>query len=77
MDARELSEIRRAAAKARWAGVSERSRSRQMKKVRANGGGRPRSPDRCFCGERTLWTAALRAFACCKKAGAYPERRKP
>ena len=44
-----------AAGKARWAGVGKRSRSRQMKAVRANGGGRPRSKKaRCFCGKYTL-----------------------
>jgi hypothetical protein len=35
----------------------------------------PRKKDvpRCFCGKRTLHTATLRAFDCCKKAGKYPE----
>lgn len=74
---KELTEARRAAGRARWAGVGERARSRQMKKIRANGGGMPRSKGpRCFCGQYTLRSAALRSFDCCKRAGLYPKKRK-
>lgn len=76
MNGKELSEARRAAGRARWANVGERSRSRQMKKIRANGGGRPRGAQRCFCEANTLRSAALRAFDCCKRAGLYPQKRK-
>lgn len=45
------SESRRAAGEARWAGVSKRARSRQVKAIRANGGGRPRANGPCcWCG---------------------------
>lgn len=67
-----LTEARKAAGKARWEGVSKRARSRQMKAVRANGGGRPRSKERCFCGTYTLYTATQRGFDCCKRAGMHP-----
>lgn len=68
----DLTEVRRAAGEARWAGVSARTRSKEMKKVRANGGGRPRSEGpRCFCGRYTLHSASQRKFDCCKRAGVY------
>ena len=62
-----------AMSKARWAKVSQRDRSKILKAVRASpGSGRQRSPDRCFCGERTRHSAELRAFDCCKRAGKFP-----
>lgn len=71
-DDQELIEARRAAGAARWAGVGKRARSRQMKAVRAKGGGMPRSEGpRCFCGKYTLHSARLRKFDCCKRAGVF------
>jgi hypothetical protein len=68
----EITEARRAAGEARWAGVGKRARSRQMKAIRAQGGGRPRSKKaRCFCGKYTLHSARQRSFDCCKRAGVY------
>ena len=65
-----------AAGKARWEGVSDRARSRQMKAVRAHGGGRPRSKGkRCWCGRYTLHSATQRGFDCCKRAGKYRGRK--
>ena len=68
----ELMRTRIAAAKARWKGVSKRQRSQQMKAVREAGGGRQRSPERCWCGAYTLHTATQRRFDCCKRAGVFP-----
>ena len=66
----DITEARRAAGEARWAGIGKRSRSRQMKAVRAAGGGRPRSRGpRCQCGKYTLHSAKQRGFDCCKRAG--------
>ena len=60
---------------ARWAGVSAKDRSRQMKALRRKGGGMPRSTKpRCFCGRYTIDTATTRRFDCCKRAGLYPAR---
>lgn len=70
-----MNEARSAAGKARWAGVSKRARSRQMKAVRAQGGGRKREGKRCRCGRYTLHTARQRGFDCCKRAGVYPGRK--
>lgn len=73
----DITEARRAAGEARWAGVSQRQRSKQMKAVRANGGGRPRSKaKRCRCGKYTLHSATLRGFDCCKRAGVYRKGKK-
>lgn len=72
-----LLKARKAAGEARWAGVSKRSRSLQMKAVRANGGGRKRSDGpRCFCGRYTLHSATARLFDCCKRAGLYPKEKR-
>jgi hypothetical protein len=73
----EISEARRAAGEARWAGVGKRARSRQMKAVRSNGGGRPRSKQkRCRCGKYTLHSARQRGFDCCKRAGVFQTPRR-
>ena len=66
----------KAAGKARWEGVGPRARSRQMKAVRAHGGGRQRSDKpRCWCGAYTLHSARQRSFDCCKRAGLYPKEK--
>ena len=67
---------KQAAGKARWEGVSQRARSRQMKAIRANGGGRPRSKKRCRCGKYTLHSATQRGFDCCKRAGVYRQKKR-
>ena len=70
-----LLQARKAAGQARWQGVGPRARSRQMKAVRANGGGRQRSDaPRCWCGRYTIHTATARSFDCCKRAGKYPRK---
>lgn len=57
----------------RWKGISSAERSREMKALRAKGGGNPRSTaPRCFCGKYTVHTAESRHFDCCKRAGVYP-----
>ena len=61
-----------AMAKARWAGVTLAERSRLMKQVRSHGGGRPRDPERCYCGRNSLSRARQRRFDCCKRAGKFP-----
>lgn len=72
-----LIQARKRAGEIRWEGVSERSRSRQMKAIRAHGGGRPRSQGpRCYCGKYTLHCATQRQFDCCKRAGVWPGRAK-
>jgi hypothetical protein len=71
-----MNEEKIAAGKARWKGVSQRARSRQMKAIRANGGGRPRSKEkRCRCGKYTLHSATQRGFDCCKRAGVYRKEK--
>lgn len=66
--------------KLRWKGTSKNERSKFMKQVRAlrssapggRNGGRPRSDDRCYCGENSRTRAEARRFDCCKRAGRYP-----
>lgn len=70
-----LIRARKAAGQARWEGIGPRTRSRQMKAVRAHGGGMPRSKGpRCWCGKYTLHSATQRQFDCCKRAGLWPGR---
>lgn len=71
--------------KLRWKNVPGEERTAFMKQVRAKrsnapGGrsspGRPRSTDRCYCGELTWTRAVARAFGCCKKKGLFPTGKK-
>ena len=70
--------------KLRWKGKPTEERSAFMKHVRSKRsnapggrkGGRPRSADRCYCGELTFTRAKARAFGCCKKAGKFPAGKK-
>lgn len=71
--------------KLRWKDKSAEERTAFMKSVRAKrsnapGGrsspGRPRSTDRCYCGECTWTRAKARAFGCCKKKGLFPTGKK-
>jgi len=62
---------------AHWATKNPAERSKMMKAIRGHGptshaGGRPRSDERCYCGERSWNTATIRRFDCCKRAGKYP-----
>ena len=63
--------------KKRWKKMTKTARSEFMSaaslKVKNRyKGGRPRSTERCYCGMRSLHSATLRAFDCCKKAGVFP-----
>ena len=62
------SEAARRMAEARWQGTTPKERSELLTEV-GKLGGRPRKARRCFCGAQTMWTAALRNFDCCRKAG--------
>ena len=66
----------------RWEKMPDaKERSKLMRKVRAarssapagRNGGRPRLPDRCYCGERTWHSGTIRRFDCCKRAGKFPK----
>ncbi len=35
--------------------------------------GRPKSGDRCFCGQNAMSRASARGFNCCKRAGCFGE----
>jgi hypothetical protein len=63
----------RAMARARWAKTSTAERKAILADVRSHGAGRKRSPDRCYCGERTWHSGTLRGFDCCKRAGKFPQ----
>lgn len=73
---REVSAAASAMSKAHWEKVSADDRSAILKAVRAHGGGRQRSEDRCYCGQRSRHSAELRRFDCCKRAGKFPEDAK-
>jgi hypothetical protein len=70
-----LTKARRAAGKARWAGMTKQEVSAQQKRNASA----PRSELRCFCGERSMWKAANRYFDCCRRNGVITldlERKK-
>lgn len=52
-------------AKKRWADKSAQERSAHASEIASL----PRVTKRCFCGAQSMWTAALRNFDCCRKAG--------
>lgn len=52
-------------AEKRWKGTTPEERKAYGSRI-ASG---PRTAKRCFCGARSMWTAANRYFDCCRKAG--------
>ncbi|PWT72775.1 MAG: hypothetical protein C5B60_09145 [Chloroflexi bacterium] len=52
-------------AEQRWEGTTEEERREECRRVAQA----PRADRRCFCGARSMWSAALRNLDCCRKAG--------
>ena len=64
-------------AETRWKGTTAAERREMMSRAGKLGGRPPRTEEpaetekarRCFCGERTMWSACQRNFDCCRSAG--------
>ena len=73
MKEKTVNQAARTMAKTRWAKKTPEERSDFASRIAS----KPRSEQRCFCGESSMWRAALRRFDCCRKAGVVTLNTKP
>ena len=73
MKEKTVNQAARTMAKTRWKKKTPEERSAFASRIAS----KPRTEQRCFCGENSMWRAARRRFDCCRKAGVVTLNTKP
>ena len=68
-----VNQAARTMAKTRWKKKTPEERSAYASRIAS----KPRTDQRCFCGQNSMLRAAARRFDCCRRAGVITLNAKP